>query len=1267
VQPIQPIQPEHGSHGGSETARLQELTRQALELAKVIQLRAAQLQTPAERRQQAELDRMLQYPEDKTTLTQLTDQIFRTHSAVRSVDQMIHILDVQGIPRFFSQIDRALLRGFQSFGSYLPGVAVPLVKDKMRKETANVILPADRELLRGHLAARREAGIRMNVNFLGEAILGEKEAQHRLEKYLAALQQPEIEVVSVKISTLYSQISPLAREHTLRVLGDRLELLYRGAARSRLETTHGPPVPKFVYLDMEEYRDMSLTSAAFMETLDRPGLEQVRAGIALQAYVPDSYRVQRQLTAWARRRLAAGGSPITIRIVKGANMEMERVEASLRGWPQAPYKSKLDTDANYKQMLLYGLQPEHFAAVRIGVASHNLFEVAFAMLAAAHSGVLEQVQFEMLEGMANHQRRALHEISRNLLLYAPACSEEDFTSAIGYLVRRLDENTGPDNFLRHAFKISVDSPAWTKLEEQFAQSVSVMAHVSDAPRRTQDRREPPVQPPAPERWQILVNEPDTDFSLPHNGQWGESILRQWQQRCDSRATEIPLTIAGREEQGRGALFESPDPSRPGVIVARYRGADAEQLKTALTTAVADPDGWRTLSPTARYAVLRNVAQRLRERRADLLGAALADAGKTLMEGDPEVSEAIDFVEFYARTALDLQTGDYRSTLWRPERGLCSRGRGVVAVISPWNFPIAIPCGGIAAALAAGNTVLLKPASDTVLPARILCECFWEAGVSRHALQFIPCAGRVAGESLLTDPRLQTVILTGGTATAQQMLATNPRLHLLAETGGKNATIVTSLSDHDQAIKNVLHSAFSHAGQKCSATSLLLLEEEVFHDASFRAALIDAAMSLRVGSVWELPTKMGPLIRPPAGELLRGLKELETGEAWALMPRNLNDNPCLYTPGIKWGTRPGSFTHLTELFGPVLAVMPFRKLAEAIEIVHQTGYGLTSGLESLDDREQELWASHLRAGNLYINRPTTGAIVVRQPFGGLGKSAFGPGSKAGGPNYVVPLMEHPTLRDAEAGLADRPATQTNATSNPVTTSVAEPASLASAVEFAGGPHLPVLAEFWRELHDPHHPASEYVRSRLSQAGWRVLCDLILDYDGFAQQEIRGNHDALRLVGQDNIRRYLPMTHIRIRVTPEDTAMEIVARAVAAMAAGGRAVVSHARGIHSDLLNALELLTHAWAGSIEFLEEDDAQLVKAIAGGQVDRLRYAAPGRVTSEIRRAADAAFVYVAEAPVSPCGRVELLWYVQEQSLSVDYHRYGNLGMRASEPRAEPL
>ncbi len=1203
----------------------QRLVQSAMAVAILLQSRASELQTPQERRQQAELDRMLQHPEDKATLTQITDQSFRSMLPGRVVDQMVHILDVQGVPRFFSVFDQALLKGFQSFGEYLPGVAVPMVKEKMRKETANVILPAEQDKLSIHLRERSREGLRMNVNFLGEAILGERESRRRLDRYLAALQMPEIECVSIKISTLYSQISSIARKHSIRTVSDRLELLYRAAAKESFVRADGTRVPKFVYLDMEEYRDLQLTAEIFMHTMSRPGMESVRGGIALQAYVPDSYLVQERITQWAVDRFKKGGAPITIRIVKGANMEMERVEASLRGWPQAPYRSKIDTDANYKRMLRFGLRPANNQAVFLGVASHNLFDLAYAVVLAASQDALDWVQFEMLEGMANHQRRAMFELSRSVLLYAPACRREEFINAIGYLIRRLDENTGPDNFLRHAFRISAGGSTWQRLENGFLESVQRIDSVSAEPRRQQDRGQLPIAPPAPTRWQSLVNEPDTDFALVANSLWAEQIVRKWQGKCDANATLIPISIGSDERLGNGPITPSLDPSRPGVVSARYHQADPDQIAQAVDCAASDPSGWTSMDPETRYAILRKVAQELRIARADLIGAAIGDAGKTILESDPEVSEAIDFVEFYARCALDLQK----------ESSVRVHGSGPVVVISPWNFPIAIPCGGIAAALAAGNTVILKPASDTVLPAYVLCQCFWRGGVPREALQFLPCSGSTAGVHLLKRPEIAHVILTGGTETALRMLDQRPSLRLLAETGGKNGTIVSGLSDRDLAVKNILHSAFSHAGQKCSATSLLLLADEIFDSEEFLEQFTDAVTSLKVGSAWELSTKMGPLIRPPVGDLLRGLKELEHGERWAVMPTQIGDNPCLYTPGVKWNTTPGNFTHMTELFGPVLGVIKYRRLDEAIAMVNATGYGLTSGLESLDDREQRIWRDRIHAGNLYINRPTTGAIVLRQPFGGMGKSAFGPGAKAGGPNYVPNLMSFEETNSGEP--------------------IGDPVK----------PESTLLRQLWDRL------------DRLS----RILLDLpsttpghvtqlrsaLLSYDRYAREEILHEHDHVRLVGQDNHRRYLPASPLRIRVHADDLPWEIAARCAAAVVCGCRATVSTPDGIHDSTIDALEQLTFDWAGRIEFVTESDDALVEAIENGQVQRLRYGNDAHVPESIRRACNAHQTFIADQKLVMLGRIELLWYVAEQSISFDYHRYGNLGPRSGEVRADVL
>lgn len=1188
---------------------------EAIELAAELLRQAVQLQTPQERRQQAELDRMIGHAEDKATLVEMTDQAFRTHTPARVADQLTHLLDVQGVPRFFSPVEQAMLRGFQSFGEYLPGVAVPLVKEKMRRETANVILPAEPELLSEHLRNRQSQGVQMNVNLLGEALLGEQETQRRMQEFFDALRMTDVKCLSVKITTLYSQVSPLARRHTIRKVADRLETLYRTANREAEDGRGG----KFVYLDMEEYRDLYLTADILIETLDRPGLEQTRAGIALQAYIPDSCRVMVELIDWSRQRVANGGTPLTIRLVKGANMEMERVEASVGGHAQAPFHDKLHTDANYKRMLRRLIDAAGDGHVRVGVASHNLFDVALALVWGEQQNAAANMQIEMLEGMANHQRRALSDRGSEMLLYAPACRREGFLNAIGYLIRRLDENTGPQNFLRHAYRLQPETPEFEKLAGDFRDAVELAERIDDAPRRSEDRRQTPAQPFVGDRWSEFVNEPDTDWSMPHNADWAADVLSRWESKSDDAASSVPLWI-GDEAIESAETRVSFDPSRPDVIACRYQVASLTLVNRAVEIAARDPRDWQRSEPASRHQLLRAVAQNLRQRRGDLIGAMVADGGKTVAEADPEISEAIDFCEFYPLTVEH----------WNEQPSVRFDPRGVVAVITPWNFPLAIPCGGIAASLAAGNTVILKPAAETVLTAAVLCQAFWDAGIPREVLQMLPCDDQVAETGLVANPSVSTVILTGGTATAKRMLRVRPDLHLLAETGGKNATIVTAMADRELAVKHVVQSAFGHGGQKCSATSLLLLEDEVFRDPKFKSMLADAVASIEVGSSWQLHTRMGPLIGPPNAELTRGLKALEDDESWLVVPEHVVGNPNLYRPGVKWNIRAGGFAHLTELFGPVLGVMPFTRLEEAIEIVRSTGYGLTSGLESLDDREIELWKQSIGTGNLYINRPTTGAIVLRQPFGGVGLSAYGPGVKAGGPHYVLALMH---LQDGQ--LPEVPAA-------PQKEGAAETADVHDELDRLGD-----FCETLRPRIDP----DTLDKLQSAMASQRIAMS-----DEFSRE-----HDSLRLVGQDNLRRYRPVRSMTIRFRKDDLLSDILVAVSAAVAVRSQFTLSIAPEVDDNSKELLEATADFVPGLIDPHEETEPELTDRIGAGHVSRLRLLGP--CGDQVMRACADSFVTVVNEPVLSDGRIECLRYMDEQSISHDYHRYGNLGRRADEDR----
>ncbi|QTA89885.1 proline dehydrogenase family protein [Desulfonema magnum] len=1196
-----------------DTQHSDKLAKEAVYLAETWQKRANDLLTSEEKTIQKQMKRLLTHPMDKVVMTKMIDQSFRSHNNSRVADQISYVLKKYGVPEFFSMGDKLLLQLFLGLGRHVPQVSVPRVVDKMRDDSSRSVIPGEKEIFHAHLEKRKSEGVRMNINHLGEAVLGEEESLSRLSTYLKDLKRPEIEYISVKISTIYSQIQSLGFDHTVGVLKERLSRLYRAARDNHFIRNDGTRVPKFVNLDMEEYRDLEITVAAFTGTLDREEFKNHSAGIVLQAYLPDSYPIQQELTAWARSRMTDGGAPIKLRIVKGANMEMEQVESALNNWPLATYDNKPDVDANYKRMVAFGMESENIRAVHLGIGSHNLFDLAYAYKLAQQNNVTEYFSFEMLEGMADHVRRAIQETSEEMVLYAPVATKQEFISAIAYLIRRLDENTAEENFLRYSPKLQVGSEEWDFLREQFLASCKHRDKPGQTPHRIQNRLKESFSEKKGTFYEgEFSNEPDTDWSLGTNRKWAEAIRDKWKKGPEDIPTEIPLIVAGLDVYHGRETQECFDASqKEKVCTARYAMANEEDVIRAVTIAKADPDGWRKKRAEERHRILSRVAAELRRSRGDLLGAAAANTGKVFTESDPEVSEAIDFTEFYPHSVK----------AYAELNNVECQGKGVGLVISPWNFPIAIPCGGIAASLAAGNTVIFKPASAAVLTAWQLCQCFWKAGISKNVLQFLPCSGSETGVKLTAHPDVNFVILTGGTNTGLRILETRPGIFLAAETGGKNATIVTAMSDRDQAIKNIIHSAFSNCGQKCSATSLVILEKEVYKDERFKKQLVDAAKSCNVGSAWDFHNKMGALIHPPQGDLKKALTELEPGESWALKPENIRNNPCMWTPGIKWGVSPGSYTHMTEFFGPLIGVMSAKNLEHAIELVNQTGYGLTSGLESLDKREQNHWKNQVRAGNLYVNRGTTGAIVLRQPFGGMGKSALGAGIKAGSPSYVAQFMD---FKETDF-----------------------PRVRAIKNDYA----LLRIAQEWKQKLD-WGGLSEF------EADLRKTICAVKSYLYHTEQEFSQEHDYFHLRGQDNILRYLPVGRVVVRMHEEDSLFDVLARIAAVKISGCKLIVSIPKGLENEITAFLHGKEgKQFVGKEPVLFQTDEDVVEMIP--LIQRIRYAAPERVPNAVFDGAAKTGLYIARTKVMMEGQIELLQYFQQQSICDSYHRYGNLGERA--------
>ena len=854
------------------------------------------------------------------------------------------------------------------------------------------------------------------MNLLGEVVLGDGEALHRFEHYLKALEEPDINYISIKITGIYAQIHPLSYEQNKFDLCEMVATIYRKAMEHTYKDQDGQKRPKFVNLDMEEYKDAYLTMDVFIEVLSRPEFKHYSAGIVIQTYLPDAEGLQKQLLDFARQRCDEGGAPLKMRLVKGANLQMESIISSLRGWENPVYGSKVEVDANYLHILDIALLPENIKVCHVGVASHNYFTIAYAHLLAEKNDVSKWVSFEMLEGMANNLPRVIRKLQKQIILYTPVVKEKHFLNAISYLVRRLDENTGKDNFLSYTFNLKLDSPQWNFLAGQFIEAYQLKDQIRTTPFRTQDRTksaetasgELTTKSPAPASdafisaaltSETFTNEPDTDLYLPQNRRWALDILKKWETSVYGENFIVPVQIGDKEViTDRKKLYYDRSRNMEKCFCEANLSSLA-QVKEIIETAEKDSSGWRQTQLDCQYDniasnLLHQVAENLSAKRGHLIGCMAAITGKTFLEGDVEVSEAIDFCRYYPLTMKAFER--LETVTYTP--------KGIILVIPPWNFPLAIPVGGVAAALAGGNTVLLKPATVALPVAWEFAKCFWDAGVPKDALQVVCPADRDSLGYLTAHPSIKHVILTGGTDTAFRLLKNSPRTPLSAETGGKNTIIVTGTADQDHAILNIVSSAFSNAGQKCSACSLLLLDKKTYHDESFKRKLRDAVMSMRTGSVWEPMNIIGPMIDNNNEKLLHAIEVLEPGESWLVAPEFADEKKYILKPTVKWGVKPSSYTFKNELFAPLLSVVCIDNLEQGLEFANSSEYGLTAGLQSLNEAEHTLWCDRIEAGNLYINRGITGAIIRRQPFGGMKRSAFGGGIKAGGPNYVSCFVE-----------------------------------------------------------------------------------------------------------------------------------------------------------------------------------------------------------------------------------------------------------------------
>lgn len=1060
------------------------------------------------------------------------------------------------VPKFLP----AYLRGAFGLGAALapvfPNIVVPISRRVLRRMVRHLIVDAtDAKLGRSIEAIKGSKGdIRLNINLLGEAILGQHEAERRVEGTRKLLERDDVDYVSIKVSSTVAPHNSWSFDQAVEHAVQSLIPLYR-IARDASPS-------KFINLDMEEYKDLDVTIAVFKRLLEMPEFHKLEAGIVLQAYLPDALARMQELQQWAAARVANGGARIRVRVVKGANLPMERADAEIAGWPLATWHSKEASDASYKAVLDYALRPERVRNVQIGVAGHNLFDIALAWLLAQRRNLGDGMDIEMLLGMATAQAAAVRADTGSMLLYTPVVHPDEFDVAIAYLIRRLEEGASQENFMSAVFELDDTPRLFARERDRFLASVRSMPRTTPAPNRIQNRNEPA------EPWQRIpfCNTSDTDTSIAANREWGAQIRERMQ------ASQL------------GAQ-----------TVAEHTLETLEQLRDAVARAVTAGERWRELGADARAEILHRAGDIMERRRADLLEVMGSEAGKLIDQGDPEVSEAIDFAHYYAELGRDLERVE--GATFTPAK--------CIAVTPPWNFPVAIPAGSTLASLASGAPVIIKPASRTARSGAVMVEALWEAGVPRDVLQFVQFADRSLGNELVAHPDVERIILTGGYETAEQFRKLRPDCNVLAETSGKNAIIVTPSADFDLAARDVAQSAFGHAGQKCSAASLVILVGSVAQSRRFRNQLLDAVRSMRVGYPWQEDAQIGPVIAKPEGKLARALTTIESGQTWVIEPQQLDDSGKLWRPGVRAGVAPGSEYHLTEYFGPILGVMTAPTLAEAVEYVNAIEYGLTSGLHSFDEAEIEYWMQHVEAGNLYINRGITGAIVQRQPFGGWKKAAVGAGAKAGGPNYLIGFGDWQDAPESVDSAATAPQ--------------------------CSAPQLEAIVQAATRLEAADRDWL-YTAMKTDARAWTTEFGVVHDKTGLEHE-----HNAFRYHA-------VPVT-VRYE---GDRLVELLRVMAAGLRVNAPMVISTAT---KPPLHVRELCSRVGASCV--VEDTDAwtKRVRTVAaeGGRI-RLVQADKSLVTAA-SGGSPALGVY--PGVVVTAGRIELLPFLREQAVSITAHRFG--------------
>ncbi len=1131
------------------------------------------------------------------------------------VDVVVRPEDPKVVARNLERASRAVpddlawyLRGAVTvgggFATMAPWAVVPSARKVLRRLAGHLVVDATPARTPAALAKVGGPDTRLDVDLLGPAVLGPAGRDRRLAALDDLLHQ-DVAAVTVDLDAVLPPVSPWDLDAAVADAVRHLTpLLHTAASR---------PTPPVVTLQSGRARGVERAVAVLSALLEQDGTRELTLGVTLPAELPESLDLLDRVTTAARERRASGGAPVRVRFTKGTLLATEGVDAVLESRPLAVTADTRTTDTAFLRLLDTAIDPERTDAVHVGVATDDPFALATAHVLAERRGVLDVVGPELLLGTTRYAE-VLRTAFGHVVLGVPLVRPDEFDAAVPYLARRLREVAGhrPVGGSTTAGSTAADTTGSTDdtaaVERATAEHVdAVAALLRPAPptRRTQDRRRPPGDPVLRS---AAENTQDTDPSTPGNRAWAAEVLARVPE--SQRGTR---TIRAARITDRGRLER---------LVARTAQAGVN---------------WGRQDPEDRAELFDLIGHALETHRGALVETMIAELGLTLTDADGEVSRAVDAATHAADRTRHLE--DINGAVPVPPR--------LTVVVPSWNAPLLDAADGVLTALAAGSGVVLQPATAARRTGAVFADVLWDAGVPHSLLQLVDLDGSDLARDLVAHPAVDRVVLTGTPETARSYRWWRADLPLVAELTGVVTAVVTPSADLDQAVRDVVASAFARSGQASSAVSLLVLVGSVGESPRFREQLADAVRGLRTAWPTDATAQVGPLVAEPTGAVRTALTELRPGESWLVEPVALDDTGRLWSPGVREGVRATGDLARTAVPAPVLDVVRVETLDEAIALQHSVDGGSVAALHTLDPDEVATWSDRTRAGVLVVDRPTTGARPGRQPVGGWRGTAVGPTVHRGGPLAVIgadrwdPTRRQPHRNIQLQGLGNR------------VTAVIEAAR--AGLSFEEFDRVRAGAES-----DAAARASLYGRSR----------------------------DTADLVVERNVIRFRPQSVV-VRQSSGVGAGDLVRVLVAATAARAHVLLSTARPLPAELL-PLFSTARSPLDVVDQVVEDDATFLGRAAAGtllqdgwsdgaepEVDPIdlvlaqgaeprRHAAFGGPGSRVRllggdaRALEEALgagteTTIHDDPVVESGIVEMLHFLREQTVSVTAHRHGDV------------